>query len=181
MTCIVGVAAGGKVWLGGDSAGVAGWSLTVRADAKVFGNGPFLMGFTTSFRMGQLLRYAFTPPHHDDGVPDEKYMATTFVNAVRECLKAGGCASKEKDAENGGTFLVGYRGRLYFVGDDYQIGVAADDADAVGCGADIAKGSLHTSAQLKPGVEPEQRVRWALEAAERNSAGVRSPFVVLSL
>lgn len=43
MTCIVGVAEGGKVWIGGDSAGVdsGNYSLTVRADRKVFRNGHF--------------------------------------------------------------------------------------------------------------------------------------------
>jgi hypothetical protein len=51
MTCIVGLVDGGRVWLGGDSAGVSGWDLTVRADRKVFRNGPYVMGFTTSFRM----------------------------------------------------------------------------------------------------------------------------------
>ena len=58
MTCIVGLVHEGVVYIGGDSAGVGGMSLTVRADEKVFQNGEFLMGFTTSFRMGQLLRYS---------------------------------------------------------------------------------------------------------------------------
>ena len=57
MTCIVGLVHEGTVFIGGDSAGVAGLSLVVRADEKVFRNGDFLMDFTTSFRMGQLLRY----------------------------------------------------------------------------------------------------------------------------
>ena len=50
MTCIVGVAHKGAVYIGGDSAAVAGWALTCRADHKVFKNGDFVMGFTTSFR-----------------------------------------------------------------------------------------------------------------------------------
>lgn len=40
MTCIVGVVEGHTVWMGGDSAGVGGYALTVRADQKVFRNGP---------------------------------------------------------------------------------------------------------------------------------------------
>ena len=38
MTAIVGLAQSGAVYIGGDSAGVSGMSLTVRADAKVFRN-----------------------------------------------------------------------------------------------------------------------------------------------
>ena len=89
----------GVVYIGGDSAGVAGLSLVVRADEKVFRNGDFLMGFTTSFRMGQLLRYKLYPPrrHPDDRVA--KYMVVDFIDAVRECLKAGGYASKPESTE----------------------------------------------------------------------------------
>jgi hypothetical protein len=36
MTAIVGLVQAGSVYIGGDSAGVSGMSLTVRADAKVF-------------------------------------------------------------------------------------------------------------------------------------------------
>jgi hypothetical protein len=60
VTCIVGFTDGNEVSIGGDSAGVGGWDLTVRADEKVFVLGEFVFGCTTSFRMGQLLRYKLT-------------------------------------------------------------------------------------------------------------------------
>ena len=44
MTCIVGLVHEGVVYIGGDSAGVAGLSLTVRADEKVFRNSDFFDG-----------------------------------------------------------------------------------------------------------------------------------------
>lgn len=163
--------------MGADSAGVGGYSLTVRADTKVFRNGPMLFGFTTSFRMGQLLRYALTVPDHDPRVDVEKYMATTFVDAVRECLKSHGFASKSCEVESGGTFLVGYKGRLFCIYDDYQVAEAADRYDAVGCGHDIAKGALFATPELSG----EERAKTALSAAERYSSGVRSPFVVMAL
>lgn len=174
MTCIVGLIEGQTVWMGGDSAGVAGWSLTVRSDVKVFRNGPMLFGFTTSFRMGQLLRYALTVPDHDPRVDVNKYMATTFVDAVRECLKSHGWASKKNESEEGGDFLVGYRGRLFHIASDYQVGEPLDGYDAVGCGEDLALGALFAT----PDVPGRARVELALAAAERGSAGVRRPFYV---
>ncbi|XVV11230.1 hypothetical protein ACQP2X_41330 [Actinoplanes sp. CA-131856] len=60
MTCIVGITDGTTVTIGGDSAGSDGWHVAVRSDSKVFQVGPYLMGFTTSYRMGQLLRYSLT-------------------------------------------------------------------------------------------------------------------------
>jgi ATP-dependent protease HslVU (ClpYQ) peptidase subunit len=175
MTAIAGVVYDGKVYIGGDSAGVSGWDLYVRADAKVFTNGPFVMGFTSSFRMGQLLRYAFVEPARPEGVDDAAYMVTAFVDGVREALKAGGWAKTNSSQEEGGTFLVGYRGRLYIVYGDYQVAEPADGFAAVGCGDNQALGVLYAT----PDMAPEARINLALSAAERFSAGVRGPFVVV--
>ena len=175
MTCIVGLVHEGVVYIGGDSAGVDGMSLTVRADEKVFQNGEFLMGFTTSFRMGQLLRYSLKPPcRHPDGEINQ-YMVVDFINAVRECLKAGGWASKMEETERGGTFLVGYSGHLFTVDSDYQVGIPEDGFAAVGSGQDIARGSLFAT----QGQEHRSRVLTALRSAERFNAGVRGPFHIL--
>lgn len=175
MTCIVGIAtADGRVCIGGDSAGVAGWDLTVRADVKVFRNGPFLMGFTESFRMGQLLRYAFKPPLHYPEVDIDCYMVTTFVDAVRQCLKEGGVAGKSNEVESGGAFLVGYKGQLFEIDSDYQVGKPLDGYAAVGCGAQVALGAMFAS----KGSPSDERVLLALNAAERFNAGVRRPFMV---
>ena len=59
MTCIVGLVDNGKIYMGGDSAGVSNLDIRIRADQKVFKTGEFIMGFTSSFRMGDLLKYDF--------------------------------------------------------------------------------------------------------------------------
>lgn len=175
MTCIVGVKHKGGVVIGGDSAGVSGLDLVVRSDRKVFVKGDYVMGFTTSFRMGQLLHHALTVPVCYDGMDLEHFMVTSFVNAVRDCLKSGGFASKDKEEEQGGCFVVGYKGRLFTIEGDYQVGEAVDSFTAVGCGAKFALGSLCETENLKP----KDRVQRALNAAERYSAGVRKPFHIV--
>lgn len=181
MTCIVGLIHDGQTWIGGDSAGVAGYSLTTRADEKVFRRGPFVMGFTTSFRMGQLLRYRLKVPatlpatYHDD--PD-KWMATTFVDAARKCLKDGGYAAKHNEAEYGGSFLVAEGGNLWTVEGDYQVGRSACGYAAVGCGSDLALGALFSMVDGQD-ESPQGMVEDALRAAEAHSAGVRGPFTIL--
>lgn len=177
MTCIVGLVDAGSVYIGGDSAGVSGYDLTVRADSKVFQNGSFLMGFTTSFRMGQLLRYAFRPPLQEPDLDVLAYLATAFVDGVRECLKAGGYALRKDEHESGGTFLIGYRGGLYTIDSDYQVAQSVDNWMAVGCGAAYALGALFAM----QAEAPRQRILKALQAAERHSAGVRAPFTMLEL
>jgi hypothetical protein len=177
MTAIAGFCHDGKVWIGGDSAGVAGSDLTVRSDPKVFRNAEFLFGFTSSFRMGQLLRYSLAPPKPVTGQDVYEFMVITFVNAVRECLKAGGYATKDKEAESGGCFLVGYQGRLFSIESDYQVGESQDGYAAAGCGDQIICGALFAT----QGMEPMQRMNLALAAAERHSSGVRGPFLIETL
>lgn len=184
MTCIVGLVHEHAVYIGGDSAGVGGWTITGRADAKVFRNGPFLIAYTTSFRLGQLLRYAFTPPPQPADMDTFRYMVVDFINALRDCLKDGGYAKKEAEQESAGHFLVGYQGRLFHIGADYQVGEMLDGYMAVGAGDDIALGVLYAtsafvpSSPLGPGIDPQVRVELALEAAAHHNMGVRAPFSI---
>ena len=173
MTCIVGIAEAGKVWIGGDSAGGdSRYGLVVRSDRKVFRNGAFIFGFTSSFRMGQLLAFKLKPPkrHPDDNLME--WMTTEFIDEVRKTLKEGGYAKKDKEEESGGTFLVGCEGRLFVIHSDYQVGESSHGFDAVGCGDMIALGSLYAT----PATDPKERLLLALRAAETFSAGVRAPF-----
>ena len=104
MTCIVGVEHNRRVYMGGDSAAVAGWDISQTAERKVFMVGDFIIGYTTSFRMGQLLEYELRLPEYD-GPPNMGYMVTRFVPAVRACLKDGGFTKVENNREEGGLFL----------------------------------------------------------------------------
>jgi ATP-dependent protease HslVU (ClpYQ) peptidase subunit len=176
MTCVVALKHNGAIYMGADSAGVGGLSLVVRQDPKIYRVGPVLFGFTTSFRMGQLLGHSFTMPERNREIPLARFMVTTFVDAVRNCLKTGGYAKKENERESAGTFLVAIEGRLFNIADDYQVGEADFPYDAVGCGCDLALGSLYTTAQIAPAINPRERLRLALRAAQQFSAGVREPF-----
>lgn len=178
MTCIVGLVHQGKVFIGADSLGgiIETTSVTSRLDRKVFRNGEFLMGFTSSFRMGQVLRYAFTPPPRDPKTDLEAYMVTSFVDGIRTAFKTAGFARKDHEEESGGTFLVGHAGRLFKIEGDYQVGESRDGFDACGCGEDFALGAMEV---LKG--EPRARIKRALAVAEKRSGFVRGPFIVESI
>lgn len=174
MTCIVGLVDGGDVWLGGDSAGVAGWTLSIRKDPKVFKVGAVLIGFTSSFRMGQLLAHTFTPPSPRVGQDPFGFMVADFIPAVRACFERGGWAGLKDGKHEGGQFLVARAGRLFSIAEDFQVGEGACGFAAAGVGADQALGALHATA----GLPARKRVLKALEAAEALSIGVRGPFTV---
>lgn len=174
MTCIVGLETKSGVLIGGDSAAANGWEIDTTRLKKVFRNGKFLIGYTTSFRMGQLLQYKLSVKPQKKKQSDLEYLATTFIDAVRKCLKDGGFKKVENEQEKGGQFLVGYKGILYIVDSDFQVNSSIDGFMAVGCGSDFALGSLWDTRNLSP----KKRVRQALKAAGHFSNGVCGPYYI---
>lgn len=179
MTCIVGLVAEGQVWLGGDRAAVDdGHYLAHVVQPKVFRRGDFVFGYTSSFRMGQLLQHRLEIPALPEHQPLDEYMVLAFAEAVRSCLKDGGYTKIENSRETVGRFLVGVRGHLYSFDDDYNLLRTICGYDALGSGISVARGSLHTSAKL--GLTPHERVLFALEAASEHTTTVRAPFDVIA-
>jgi len=171
MTCIVGIAEQGKVYLGADSASASGWDIRITKLRKVFRTGQMIVGYTDSFRMGQLLEHELR--RSVQGQESEiQYMVNVFVEAVRQCLKDGGYTKIEYNQEKGGNFLVGYKGVLYEVASDFQVNTYQDDIAAIGCGASYALAALHVLSELPP----QERIERALETAAYFSNGVIAPF-----
>lgn len=210
MTCVVGYAMHGRAWIGADalSGGDDGWHVRIMRTPKVAriavapGKGqpegiPLVLGFTSSWRMGQILQTAAgfgeleTPPlvvgdpqAHRHAV--WRWMVTQFVEAARGAMKRGGYAEVKDSRESGGEFLVGVRGVLFQVGSDYQATEPLLVYDAVGAGARVALGALFalTSMGAKDGegndFPPEDYIRVALEAAQEFNGAVRGPFTIVS-
>ncbi|KKM81126.1 hypothetical protein LCGC14_1332960 [marine sediment metagenome] len=179
MTCIVGfIDKRNNVYIGGDSAGVdSNYSITDREDSKVFRNGQMIMGYTSSFRMGQILRFKLKIPKHPKDISDYEYMCTLFIDAVRECLKSNGYSTINNNEELIGVFIVGYKTKLYNIHQSLQVGISRDKYIACGCGREYALGSLATN-QIQ---DPIKLITKALIIAEKFSAGVRRPFNIIKL
>ena len=178
MTCIIGLSEDNKVYMGGDSASGSDNSWAVRATTieKVFHYPPFLFGCSTSFRMIQLLRYQL-PNIPEQGYmdSDEEYLVKWFIESVRESFKEHGYAKVKDNEEEGGEFLIGYRGKLYLIGSDFQVNGNQDGLDAIGCGARFALGAMKALEYLPP----RERILKSLEIAAYFSGGVMPPFTIL--
>ncbi len=180
MTCIVGLVEKDKVYIGGDSASVAGYDVQLRADEKVFTNKDFIMGFTSSFRMGQILRYDFTSPCRIENIGDDEYLYKYWINKVIKTMKEKQYATVKEGEVKGGSFIFGYRKKLYTVESDFQIGKMIKPYIAVGCGYAYALGALYVLEGIK-NKAPKDKILLSLKAAEERSAGVQGPFHIVEL
>jgi hypothetical protein len=106
---------------------------------------------------------------------DMSHMCTVFIDACRKTFHQGGYAKTQDGEDAGGVLLVGYRGALYCIDDDYSVGRSALGYEAIGCGDHFALGSLASTSG-----DPEARVQMALYSAALHSTSVCEPFTVLT-
>lgn len=177
MTCIVGIFDKDGVYIGGDSAAVDSVELSynTRMDEKVFKRGDMLFGFSVSFRMGQLLRYKLRIPAHPRGMNDMTYMITLFIDSVRKCFDDN--AYTAMDTEDGGAFMIGYRGGIYEILSDYQVSKSRDSYTAMGSGKAFALGAMFASKEKNP----LEKIKVALGASVKFSMAVKEPFIYVTL
>ena len=187
MTCIIGFVNKGTVWLAGDSIASDLYNYTLCREPKVFQKGQMIFGFTDSFRMGQLIQHSLVLPRHEAGVDDIAYLTSTFVDAVIACFKTKEHAHVENAVTTGGSFLVGYRGKLYEVVGDFSVQAATATYETVGAGWEYAKGAMHILTVAKPPSriklyhDPKLILAKALEAAAAHSCQVKPPWSFVSL
>lgn len=182
MTCIVGLVDNGITYIGGDSLGSNTYTKTVRRDRKVFklkDTSNAILGYTSSFRMGQLLMYASgLIDKRDEPNVDHEYLVTKFIPNITKLFEEGGYIRNKSGEKYGGTFLMGYKDKLYKIFDDFQVSESFDSYSACGCGEEFALGSLYTTEISK--MTPQERIRIALQVASKFSTGVQAPFYIIN-
>ena len=176
MTCIVAVKdlANRRTLMGGDAASVSGHLSGTIRDSKIFRNGPYLIGNTGSFRVGQILRYDITLP--EPGPEDETmaFMVSSFVDTLRRRMMELGVSAKKDSVDKGGNFLIAIRDRIFHIYEDFQVNERGEDFDAAGSGMEVALGALFVT----PDLGAEARVKVALDAADHYGSHVRPPFSI---
>lgn len=174
MTCIVGIKTHDDVLLASDSMSASSAFKNVSTTPKLvrltikqrgLADETLIVGFTTSWRMGNLLRYV-EGLKHPATMDAEEWMVTQFVPSVRTLFKDGGFLAKERDREEGGTFLVGCCGKLFCVQDDFSVLSPSEGYDACGSGFFLAIGSLHTTVAFLTCL-PKQGCGWRLRPRRR--------------
>lgn len=181
MTCVVGVIGKNEIFLGADSSGNSDNLVMPMTEVKIFKKGPFAVGYSGSLRVAQIIRYKMrTPTINQDKLKKDpmKYLSISFVNAMRKALKQDG-ASREisSQEENENDFIVAYNNRLFHIDGHYSVCESARDSMAIGSGMEYALGSLHTTRNSNP----EDRVKWALDAANEFCPWVMPPYHIIKI
>jgi hypothetical protein len=176
--------------MGADSAATddSDLSVQIRKDPKVFSrpqlNGPpVLFGCCGSFRMMQLLMGMGMPPHPDNTTNFE-FMINYMIPIIRNQFADGGFLMKEREQERGGTFIVIYRGSIFYIEHNFQVAEVYDNYQAVGSGGLVALGALNIladSQMMSLKLDGYQVVERALTTAEKYNAAVRHPFNIFRL
>lgn len=101
------------------------------------------IGFTDSFRMGQILEHLWSLPPRLEGMTDSEYVFTMLVQSIKETLNSYGYGGKHGLEEQGGNFILVYNDRIYEVQRNFSLLDFDDEVVAVGCGDDAAYGAMH--------------------------------------
>ncbi len=175
MTCVTAVTDRQNVLMGGDSGGSSpqGDEIYTLENAKVFAADPFVVGFAGSYRLGQVLCYRTQLPAPPD-VGLERFMATTFVDALRASLADAGI---EPGLGKAGSMLVGVHGRIFGIGSELQVLHSALPYATIGGGRHHAHGALYALDRLGLDLGLERQAEIALRAAQSFTPSVREPFV----
>lgn len=185
MTCIVGYVDYNTdtLWMGGDSLGSNGFSKTCLSNKKIFKvkDSNIIIGYTDSFRMGQLLQYStiFDELNIIKNDIDLEYMCTKFVDNIKSIFSKNNIEKFKDGKSSCGNFLVGINTKLYEIQSDYSVLESIFPFASIGCGEYTAHGALYSIFDNDK-YKPQDKIRIALEASETFISGIQRPFYILN-
>ena len=212
MTCIVGFLdkKNGRTYIGADSCGSNASVKRTRVDKKLFklkDDLDALLGFTSSFRMGQLLMFAEGLTQYEDYIDkdseneecseecdckteletqmikienmDLEQMVTTFVPNVANVLLDGGFATQNGEGLEGGVFMFAHKDKLYRIDCDFQVEETEESYNACGSGEPYALGALNAIADNED-IDIVEKIHIALQAAAKFNPHVEGPFYIMN-
>lgn len=157
MTCIVAIA-GSPTVLAADSLGSTNYSkqeyhnkkiITLNCSRQIqdFTSTAVTIGigYTSSFRMGDLLTYRFKPPSIDINQDCLDYLVSSFVPRVIDCFDTNHYSRNKDGAKSGGVFIVALEHRIFIVQDDFSVLEPTCGFASVGSGSEVALGALYAS------------------------------------
>lgn len=186
MTCVVAYKDKSNIiYIGADTAGssTATHSILTRKDPKVFILGKsMIVGFSGSYRDGQLIMVKFSPPpHNEDQYSDFGYMCGPFIDGIRELYKNNGRIKESSDTpdETEANLIVIYNNEIYKIYEDFHVELSSDPFNACGSGEDVALGAM-SILHSNTGYSPDEKVAMAIRTSAKYNLTVREPIMIIS-
>lgn len=181
MSCIVAIEENNKVYMAGDTLGSSDDYKVSLLNSKVFLVGEYAIGFTGSYRIGDLLRDGWSPPEMDSTMTIREHMVRVFIPSMRALFKENGVdikAMDQSDSTGESTFLIGFKGTLFIIDTDYSVQQPRSKYTAEGAGFKFALGSLFGTELM---ANPVDRLDLALKATAEYSQSVAPPFTFIEI
>lgn len=195
MTCIIAHTDGVSSFLAGDKLGSNGFTKTVQTEPKVFEK-EFIklhddgltrtkevmaLGYTTSFRMGQLLNYNLNLPEQDASQTFSQYLVLKVIPIIRQMFKEEWGARDASQDVGGGQFIILHNHTIYEVQEDFSVLQPKTRITAVG------SGTYHAIAAMQAYIEVEneskkplhERIKSIFKIVSDNVTSVSEEFDVL--
>lgn len=180
MTCIVGIIdEAGKAHIASDSLGSNGHTKGIYKNKKIFKKGNMLIGYTSSYRMGQLLEHSMVVPERKVNQILDNYMYIDFVNAIRNLFKDNGYLCINNNVESIGEFLILIEGRIFIMHNDLSMLESSDNFDSCGSGEDYARSTMYNLTNDEK-LTPKEKLSKAIDTATQYVTTVGGEFQYLT-
>jgi len=180
MTCIIAYKENGKSYIAGDRMGSNGWTKIRSNTPKIFKKDSFLFGYTSTFRMGQILEHELIIPKRKVDQTLENYVYTDLIYKIRTCFKDNGYGCKPTDAvsEKAGNFIFILEGRIFEVQNDFSV-LEHEEFCSIGSGEAHAHAALEVLKSLKR-YSPKEKLKKAMSIVAKFVVSVTEECDVLS-
>lgn len=167
MTCIVACIEHGKAYIAGDKAGANGFTKNITVKPKLFKKDNIIFGYTTSFRMGQILEHELILPERSVNETLTHYVYTKLVKSIIKCFKDNGFGGKDDTiGDIGGNFIFIIENNIFEMQSDFSIIEHECNFCSVGSGTYHATAAMEVLMKYTK-LKPQEKLKEAIRVASK--------------
>jgi ATP-dependent protease HslVU (ClpYQ) peptidase subunit len=178
MSVAVGIIERGQVWMGADTAITAGNIQLQASGVKMFRVKDLVIAGVGYLRPIQSIHYGLGVPRHPKGISNEEYVIGHLIPKLADCIEASDGVAEPMDSHAMScSLLIGYRGNLFHIAEDFACTQPSNPYYAIGSGGSYAMAAL----ALLEGAPPRERMELAMEVTSMFDPWVTAPFDILQV
>ena len=147
---------------------------SVYTKPKIFKNGDFYIGYTTSFYMGRLLQQIWIPPEKKPNQLDDEYLFHDVIKSLHRMFENN---DFDFGAKGDGIFILVYKDRIFEVFSNMSL-LEVDTFSSIGCGSEVMQEAI--GMHLYDGSTPlDEMLDRAFKIVADRSCGVSEEYDML--